>query len=461
MEGEKFYLNKELIPTDEAEKERIAQSKEAIGEMVQVDRDAVREESIEFSPEMLQYIAEAKEWHENRFRAAGVTSEIQWGELFKIPNAKVSDRGAAANAGLGTIKIGDLSRAELFALPDDQRTDRFSPFHVDGEIFSDMSNEEAAQKLREYVEALYIAHELYHDAADTSVFVKTKTEKETGRMFHVTTSSGTFDRTGLFYGRHMEGGAPALEEGLAMIAQEDAGSSVALQQFPKGAAVFNRLLDYAVEKDPRLADIPRKALIINNFDGDVVVHNLIGYTGGYVLANYLHQVIPNFVKLAEKARIDGETLALARAIEKKFGKESYKKIVTCTEEKALDLVEELQKIEPQKAFPVPQNAEAVETMEKLPSKSEILESLRNSGRTAENIELVTRWVSENEKLVKTPRDTVLLNISMLDFYEADGDEVETWEAVKEAYANARRENEDDLVEQLLERYPKLAELRLE
>lgn len=99
--------------------------------------------------------------------------------------------------------------------------------------------------------------------------------------------------------------------------------------------------------------------------------------------------------------------------------------------------------------------------EALPSKSEILEKLKTDGLTSENSELVTKWVEEREKLVKTSRDTVILNIEIIDFYEVVGNDTDTQEAVKQAYENARRENEEDLIEQLLNRFPYLADVKLE
>ena len=105
--------------------------------------------------------------------------------------------------------------------------------------------------------------------------------------------------------------------------------------------------------------------------------------------------------------------------------------------------------------------EKFETPERIPEKLEIIERLKRDGMTTENEKLVTRWVIEREKLVQTPRDTVVLNIEIIDFYEAVGNDADTKEAVKQAYENARRENEDDLIEQLLQRFPELVSVRLE
>ena len=67
----------------------------------------------------------------------------------------------------------------------------------------------------------------------------------------------------------------------------------------------------------------------------------MSYVNGYLLTEKMLKEIPDFFKLVEHARINGETLALARAVEKRFGRGSYKKIFSTGEEDALKVLQEL------------------------------------------------------------------------------------------------------------------------
>jgi hypothetical protein len=341
---ERFYLSKEKLSCiDKEEEKRIAETKEGIRSIIRSYAESIQAKSVDFSPEMLQYIDKAKKWHEERFRSLGVGG-VEWGEhIFKIPEF-VTESNGHASSGAGVITVGDLSKERLAPIPDEQieATEDFLPIRVDDEqILGGMSKETAAEKLREYLEALYISHELYHDAAPVSVFVRTVKDRETGEKYHAT-AGNPFDRKGVHYARRTrpEDGPPALEEGLAMTAQGEA-ASLAGRQFPEGAALYNRLLDFVVTKDPRLQDVPRSFLSIKNFDGEVVRYGPIQYMNGYALTAYLVRKIPNFFGLVEDARINGRTLPLVRVVEKKFGRGSYKRIVTCPEGKAVDLLREL------------------------------------------------------------------------------------------------------------------------
>ena len=343
MEGEKFYINKELLPADEAEKERIEKSKQDVRVIVENFKKATEDQEIPFSPEMVEYIQEAKRWHEERYRSLGI-EEVKWGQdIVKISSIRTENNGHGVS-GFGVVKIADLSKEQLIPIPDDQvgKTSEFLPIRLDDEsILAGMGKEEAAKKLRDYLEAVYISHELYHDASPTSVFVRTIEDKETGEKRHAAFGN-PFDRSGMHYIRQkQEGGPPALEEGLAMTIQEQS-ASLAAEKFPEGAALYDRLLDYTIQKDPRLQNAPKFILSIRNFDGENVKYGPIQYMDGYVFTAYLAREIPDFFQLVEKARIEGETVSLARVIEKRFGTGSYRKIVTCTEEKALDLMHEFQ-----------------------------------------------------------------------------------------------------------------------
>ena len=61
-------------------------------------------------------------------------------------------------------------------------------------------------------------------------------------------------------------------------------------------------------------------------------------------------------------------------------------------------------------------------------------------------------------LENTSRATLILNIDRIDLYMADDNVEGAWEVAKEAYNCAMFENEQDLIERLLEIFPKLHHL---
>ncbi|MDD5341972.1 MAG: hypothetical protein PHI73_01400 [Patescibacteria group bacterium] len=335
----KFYLNKERTSPDAEEQERIRTSKEAVNEVIEERAQSVRERSVEFSPEMERFIAEARTWHEERFRKLGIDC-ITWGKnFFKVREV---EGGTSGSSGLGINQIKDLSTERLMPISIEEATrqNQFLPIEVPDEILSGIPKGEAARQLRNYVEALFIAHELYHDAAPTSVLFKTETDETTGEKYHVADSL-PYDRHGVRYIRRTEHSAPpAVEEGLAMTIQKQS-EGFAAQHFPEGARIYQKLLDYVVSNDPRLKDYDRSLLSIRNFDGHNVRYGPMQYLDGYILTTFLSRQIPKFFEIIEQARINGKVLPLARAVENKFGRGSYKRIFTAGEDEALNVLEEI------------------------------------------------------------------------------------------------------------------------
>jgi hypothetical protein len=336
----KITIHKEKSP-DPQERALAASVRETAEEAVNYYANRAREESVEFSPEMLKFIEEARSWHEQRFKQFGVEG-IKWGDhVYKVPRIKEVE----GNSGLGITKIGDLSREELITEDNSFERNDFVPIEVPAEVLGGMSREEAAKAVRNYIEAVYISHELYHDAAPTSIRVLTRTDEETGEK-SIEFDGNPYERRGVHYIRQTgpmsdaEQDAPALEEGLAMTAQKDS-EQLAASMFPEGARLYETLKDYAIFKDTRLNPEVRDYMSIRNFDGRAVKYGPMQYANGYIMTNYLAQEIPDFYKLVEGARINGETVSLARAIEKRFGSGSYRAIVTAKNSNALDVLEEL------------------------------------------------------------------------------------------------------------------------
>ncbi len=337
---DKFYLNKERVPHDQKEENLIQLTRREVAQFIQDHAESIHERAIPFSPEMDDFKSDQKVCYEQGFRRLGI-EEIHWGEyFFKVPD--IDGHATYGNSLLGIIRIGDLSTEVLnpVHLEEAVAQKRFLPLEVPAGVVEG-NPEEAARHLRNYIEALYIAHELYHDAAPTSIFVQTVTDESTGHVYHAGDSYSP-DRSGVHYVKaSKKGDSPAVEEGLAMTLQKES-RKLAAQHFPEGAKIYTALLDYVIATDPRVGPTGRSLMVITNFDGNTVKYGIMQYMNGYLLTNYLSRQIPDFFKLVEHARIRGDTMPLARAIEKRFGKGSYRKIFTTGDSEALKVLEELE-----------------------------------------------------------------------------------------------------------------------
>ncbi|MBI5220444.1 MAG: hypothetical protein HY978_01240 [Candidatus Liptonbacteria bacterium] len=318
--------------------------------MNEVARTA-KEGTIELSVEMRNFSSRARRWHEKRFCKFGVLSPIRWTEqerIFKLRNPSSMEEGniTALRAGtsFGYIVLHNLTKEKLVPSSLDQRIrddDHFHPIAMtDEKSLGGMTRPGAAKAVREYIEARQVLHELYHDAAPFSLLFRTVRNKATGENEHVFDSVKPLERRGLGYIRCEAGlQTPAVEEGLAMLAEEDA-DNLLQTQFPKGKALYAKLLNYVAEKDPRLDNFPEESRRIFNFDGSTVSFGSQS-AAAFLLVSRLRAEIPEFQNLAEQARIDGKILPLARAVEKRFGRKSYRKIMTCSVDEAYDIGIEL------------------------------------------------------------------------------------------------------------------------
>jgi hypothetical protein len=87
------------------------------------------------------------------------------------------------------------------------------------------------------------------------------------------------------------------------------------------------------------------------------------------------------------------------------------------------------------------------------NKEDVLAALRSNDPGAK--ELVDAWTRQQEALVVTSKDTIVLNFSRADLYVTAGDLEGALECLKDALYQARQEGEDLLYEQIKK---KLAEL---
>ena len=181
-----------------------------------------------------------------------------------------------------------------------------------------------------YQEAVVAAHELYHDVSPIKLGLGKKDIK--------------IERKGVDY--NSSGNEEnALEEGLAIRSQLES-EKLARQMFPKGAEDFDFAKDNFVKKG-RL-DPNREELIVTswNLDGDIECTKQS--LECFKLVNYLMAEIPDFLGLVDRARVDHKTIELAKEIESRFGRGSYRKIVTTSRKDAdaVRLIEELKNEKP-------------------------------------------------------------------------------------------------------------------
>ena len=97
-----------------------------------------------------------------------------------------------------------------------------------------------------------------------------------------------------------------------------------------------------------------------------------------------------------------------------------------------------------------------ETVEKIPTKEEILKLLEINGHNPETIAFVTKWTEERERQINTARDGVILNIDRIEFYLAIGDAEGAYECAKDALINAMNEGEEDLIERIQKIFPEIS-----
>lgn len=169
------------------------------------------------------------------------------------------------------------------------------------------------EDLKIYTQARTLVHELYHDSSN-----------------YMISRDGGIERQGLTYRAQKHA---AVEEGLAAIA-ECRAKVLLFAEFPAGASKEGYLIDACLKEMPQLDPQMARAFgCIARYDNEKIV---LG--GSYLPAVdfvlYLSAEVPNFWQLAERARVLGETLPLARAIEGKFGSGSYKDVMTTTNENA-------------------------------------------------------------------------------------------------------------------------------
>lgn len=96
--------------------------------------------------------------------------------------------------------------------------------------------------------------------------------------------------------------------------------------------------------------------------------------------------------------------------------------------------------------------------EKYITKIDVFNILKEKGNGPEFIAAVTEWTIQTEKLVKSSKDAIVLNIERVDFYVAIGDIDQSLLTLDEALLQAEQENQEDLKIGILKKIEKVKKL---
>ena len=215
------------------------------------------------------------------------------------------------------LGVGPVSCDEFFLVPRESLVGSLGvSSRVKGIRVSspDLSNLE----LRQMVFLKTLAHELYHSTAVTSLTVSESTE---GYTIHREVDIDG----GASYGGKDD--PLLLEEGLAASFEEYMTPKIKQLFSNDVVEEYDELVAMAVDllAEPELTD--RNDIRIYETE-DGIAYSTSQYYQAKRLVQYLESEIEDFLFLVENARLKRHTLPLARAIETRFGKGSYRRITT-------------------------------------------------------------------------------------------------------------------------------------
>lgn len=287
-----YILHAELTGK-ERYKDATKLDKEAIDEHIEIQVAELQEKAVPLSKETEAFIGDTKEHLKEYYAQFGIDN-------FHFPEQSniliVSDINGYHG---GISELGWVAVSE--------RSTR-------GQIDS--------QELNDFLNAVKIGHELYHSTAQYKLYVD---ENETI----------SDDKVGVAYSTE-DSSLKAIEEGLAKN-QEKFLRELAAKRFPEGKKIFDEIVKSAQEAD---AEINADNILITSYtNGNATFKRSRDYEESANAVNELEKRIPNFIRLAERARIKHETLALAREVENTLGTGSYREIFTKPHDKANEILE--------------------------------------------------------------------------------------------------------------------------
>ncbi len=279
-----------------------------------------------FTPQLKDYL---KYWYQQKGIPSGdLNLQSAFFVLPKEPDAKKDGRETAAKAD-SKSNTAVLFKAESGFQPED-------PSFLYAEVINNFESMRAA------------AHEAYHLVAPAKLYVRGDEQRtfETDRYLGAAYESK----------RHKKKGN-AIEEGLTVLFEFDAVKSIAAAHFPEGLYAYfgqmKAMMDRHPEFKQRMLDenIPIESVHLEIEDKGPSA--TIAYKNSVNLVKYLTEMVPQFRELVELLRVKDESLPLARALEKTFGKSTlgegregkspFSFIMLAREENAEEVLVELKK----------------------------------------------------------------------------------------------------------------------
>jgi hypothetical protein len=232
-----------------------------------------------------------------------------------------------------SLGVGPVSFNEFF-VTNDGFDEAAGQAHVAGGITVSNPGLESIE-LKRIVFLKTLAHELYHSTAIASLTIKEVFSEDT--VFRDVYISG-----GASYDTKDE--PLLLEEGLAARFEELITPKIKQLFSEEVVSEYNEIVENAlgILNEPELTD-----------EYDIHIHQMkhgdeegMGFTtsrysGSKKVIKYLESEIKDFSILVENARLKRHTLPLARAIEERFGKGSYRRLTTALAAEADQVLSEL------------------------------------------------------------------------------------------------------------------------
>ena len=216
----------------------------------------------------------------------------------------------------------------------------------------------AHDEVRKLMVLRTLAHELYHSTAANRVEAIWKSSGSDKKL--VLNQQTGFIGYSKERGREVDQPSSALEEGLAVLFEmrafekikklfpadvvqdyQDEVNSVLESTKESGR---NFLLSEGGEQSPIYEYTPK--ISFQDFGKGAGISLNDPYYHSAQLVQFLSSKIENFDFLVEDARLNRHTMGFNRAIEKKFGMDLFRRIVTCAPEEARDLLDELKELNP-------------------------------------------------------------------------------------------------------------------
>lgn len=297
------------------------------------DEDVKVRNGAAFSEEKLQKIKQefvdyvVSNYKQNRSESADLKAEL--GEDIEEKIEKVFEEATVYFYSLGIDKVS------------------FNEFFLDKGDFKDYSGIASRSKgvhvtdsglevteLRQLFFLKTLAHELYHSTASASLTIREKIDHEQNLHRDVQINEGASYDT--------KDDPLLLEEGLATRFEECIFNKIKTEYSADTVELYEHAAKLGLQHTEKPEDNDIFTITLAQEPGtDQITVSASGYLPAKKFVNFLEKEIPEFSNLVEKARLNRETISLARAIENRFGKGSYRLITTAKVVEADQILEKL------------------------------------------------------------------------------------------------------------------------